>query len=293
MRLPLAVDLGHNFLMPGDVNNDRLVKASDALAIINVLAQRGEASEVDHGSIDAGITELFYDVNDDGLTTAGDAIRVVNQLGRQVESNDVVEYFQGDDSVQARIELELKGNGRAEFELRLVGASPSQSFQVVVGGEVLGEIETDERGRGRLELKYGGDGPELPDVLATADAATPIAIGDVVSGTLGSLAGTDASDGGSDGQSDGASDGQSDALSDANSDSATDGGSDLPVPPSASPSSDSSASSSVSDGASDGDVDGSADGQSDALSDAQSDAQSDGGSDGESDHDSESRGQAT
>ena len=39
-RLPLSGDAGHNFLMPGDVNNDQAVSAGDALAIINLLAQQ-------------------------------------------------------------------------------------------------------------------------------------------------------------------------------------------------------------------------------------------------------------
>jgi hypothetical protein len=301
MRLPLAVDVGHNFLMPADVNNDQMVKASDALAIINVLAQRADATRtdsVDSGSIDASIAELFYDVNDDGRTTSGDAIRVVNQLARQAESEGSAEFLNGDDSARARIELELKGNGRAEFEVRLRDASPNQSYDVLVAGEVLGQISTDDRGRGELELHYGGAGPEIPDVLASADAETPIVIGDVVSGTLGSLGEIEASDGGSDGQSDGSSDGQtdalsdgqSDALSDAESDATTDGGADAPLSSSASTAGNDSGSSSLSDGDSDGGIDGSSDGQSDALSDAQSDATTDGGSDAESDAQSDSVG---
>ncbi len=221
-RIPLAADVGHNFLMPGDVNDDHFVKSSDALAIMNMLRQQYEA---DTDAVDASLLELFCDVNDDGKASARDAIQVINQLDVQRESTAASTLLEADGVVRARIELEVKGNGNAEFEVRLTGAPANQALDVKVDGETLGQIQTDNQGRGKLELKYGGSNPEIPAVLANANAATPVEIGDVVTGTLGSLGELEMSDGGSDGLSDAASD----AISDANSDASSDGNPDDPA----------------------------------------------------------------
>lgn len=104
----------------------------------------------------------------------------------------------GEGATRARIELERKGNDESKMEVRLTGAPANESFDVVVGGQTLGLIHTDSKGRGELEIQYGGERPELPEVLAAADWATTVSIGDLVSGTLGSLGEMQSSDGGSD-----------------------------------------------------------------------------------------------
>lgn len=290
-RLPLAGAIGHNFLMPGDVNNDQTVKASDALAIINVLAQQsGDVSGATE-AVDASLTSMFYDVNDDGQTSASDALRVINEIAREGGSSDASEFFAGEAGAQVRIEFELKGAGFAELEIRLVDAPADAIYGVTVGGDTLGQIQTNDQGRGKLELKFGGSRRPLPDVLAGADATTPVAIGDIVSGTLGSLGEIGSSDGGSDGlsdgnsdaSSDGSSDGLSDASSDGMSDATSDSGSDniATLPESIAVSSaSSSGGSSLADGSTDGGTDGGIDGESDGSPDASSDASTDGGSDG-------------
>ncbi len=262
-RLPLAADAGHNFLLPGDVNNDHLVKATDALAIINFLSKQTQSAQgesVDAESVDASIRSMFYDVNDDGNATAGDAIRVINELAREGESAGAAELLVGETGAHARIELQLKDGGLAELEVRVADAPASQSFDVVVGGEIIGQIQTNDQGRGKLELKFGGNHPELPAVLANADASTPVAIGDFISGTLGSLGEVQSHDGGNDGPSD---------------DSVDDDGVDDDGVDELESSTDDSSSSALSDGNSDDPSDELSDGQGDAASDASTDGGSD------------------
>jgi hypothetical protein len=237
-RLPLAAHVGHNFLMPADVNDDHLVTAVDALAIINTVSRQAEAERGSAGpeseSVDASLRDMFVDVNDDGRATAVDALRVVNYLARESESaddrSDATEYLVGEDGVRAKFELQVRGSGQAELEVRLDGAPADGSFDVVIGGETVGQIQTDAQGRGKLELKYGGNNPELPDPLASADALTPVSIGTIVHGALGSLGemetGDDVSDGMSDGDPDGMSDGDPDGMSDGGPDGMSDGAAD-------------------------------------------------------------------
>ncbi len=303
-RLPLAVDVAHNFLMPGDVNDDNSIKASDALAVINMLAEqssRGDDHSVSTESVDASISGMFLDVNDDGRASALDAIRVINQLSAGNDSAERGTVLESDDGARAIIELELKGNGAAEFEVRLTGAPADQSFDVTVGGETIGQIQTDERGRGELELKYGNGGAALPDVLANADASTTVEIGDILSGTLRSIGDLDQSDGGSDGPSDGnsdaASDGNSDAdsgsisLSDGGVDGSSDGSSDSGVRSSIGDADSSNRSDRSNQSLSGGDLDDLTADNSDDLSGDDSDDlagdNSDGGSDGSSDGNSD------
>ena len=282
-RIPLAGDIGHNFLMPGDVNNDHVVKASDALAIINALARSAERSEVapEGEAVDASLAQMFYDVNDDGQISASDALRVINKLAREGESNHADTFLDAESGARARVELEFRSGGLAELEVRISDAPANQSLDFTVGDVVLGQIDTNSEGRGKLELKYGGSRPAIPVVLADATATTSVSIGTAVSGTLGSLGEIESSDGGSDGVSDG--------HSDASSDSTTDGGSDRSSSSNSSSSqnigysgSDSS-SSSLSDRSGDDRADGSSDGNSDSplnlMSDGGSDGESDGGSD--------------
>ena len=86
MRLPLAVDIGHNLAMPADVNDDQMVTSRDALAIINHL-RRTQLAEAE--SVDASISDMYYDVNNDGLASAADALQVINQLGRESEDTGI------------------------------------------------------------------------------------------------------------------------------------------------------------------------------------------------------------
>ncbi|MCA9139041.1 MAG: hypothetical protein KDB00_19850 [Planctomycetales bacterium] len=219
-RLPLAADTGHNFLMPVDVNDDGQVQASDALAIINALARQSyedEGTVIDAQSADAGISSMFYDVNDDGQTSPNDAIRVINHLARSAnagDSKDAAEVISGTDQVRARIELEYKSSGRAEFQVRIRGAQPDVTLDVTVGDTVVGQIQTDANGRGKLELEFDGSSVPVPEVIANATSTTPISIGDVITGTLGSLGEIGSDDGGDDESSDGHSDGHSDGGGD-------------------------------------------------------------------------------
>ena len=85
--------LATNLLNPNDVNNDRLVSASDALAVINQLGQGlvGESEFVDPRSLDA--PEMFYDVNADNRVSASDALAVVNALSQPEAVGELVSLY--------------------------------------------------------------------------------------------------------------------------------------------------------------------------------------------------------
>lgn len=314
-RIPLAGDI-HNFLDPGDVNDDGEVRPSDALAIINSLTDSKQQNPVaDAESVDKSVREMFPDVNDDGTTTASDALRVINELSSSDDTTEASERLGDESSLRVRIELELKGTDRAEFEVRVSGAPADTSHDVTVGETVVGQLTINDLGRGELELHYGPGNEQLPDDLRKATGDTPIAIGDLVEGTLGSLGELELSDGASDANSDAMSeansdalsdvnsDGNSGALSDANSDGSTDGGADgssdassptlaAAMSSSSSSSDDSTLSDANSDANSDALSDAESDANSDALSDANSDANSDALSDANSDADSDASSDA-
>lgn len=300
-RIPLAGDI-HNFIEPGDVNGDGDTRASDALVIINLLARSDSNGTVEGESTGDAIRKVFPDVNDDDSIAPLDALLVINELARDVSSvstESAKETLEGESGIRARVELELKGSGRAELEIRVAGASPNVSLDVSVDGVLLGQVSVNDQGRGELELKYSPETTEVPQVLRDATVDSTISIGDSLVGTIGSLGELEMSDGGSDGISDGASDansdgspdsasdamsdadsdGESDALSDATSDGASDDDADSSSSSSSSSSLGSTGSDGSADGGSDGDSDAFSDGSSDGLSDGLSDSLSDGGSD--------------
>ena len=298
IRLPLAMDSGHNFLMPVDVNDDQVVRVSDALAIINALARQSadpERESVDAAMADQSVKAMFYDVNDDGQTSPSDAIRVINYLAIQDGAADPAEVLQGSGEARARIELHRERGGRVELEVRLRGGPADQILDVTVRDEVVGQLQTDSQGRGKLEVEFGDDGTAVPDALQNATATTPVEIGDVISGTLGSLGEMEASDGGADAESDGGSDSGADSMSDSGSDASsssivfgasTDSTGQDSADDSAERDTDSSDDAQrdhLSDGGLDGPSDDDSSGSSDGGTDGFGDGKTDGGSDGKTD----------
>lgn len=77
----------HNFLQAGDVNNDGVVTAGDALRIINELSRRAFSdrdTEELRSPLDVAMwPDAYFDQNADGRASALDALRVINQLARQ------------------------------------------------------------------------------------------------------------------------------------------------------------------------------------------------------------------
>jgi hypothetical protein len=72
----------HNTDLPGDVNDDGLVSAIDALLVINQLGRQSEAE----GEFASTANRKFYDVSGDGRTTSLDALIVINTLARQLDA---------------------------------------------------------------------------------------------------------------------------------------------------------------------------------------------------------------
>lgn len=181
-RALMAGDLGHNFLQPHDVNDDRMVSPSDALRIINRL-NRPEDNPTSHA---------FEDVNDDSKVTPLDALLVINDLNlkaSQSSSQEKSAELAGATGARARLELETEGP-ETELSIRMDGAAPGKTYAVTINDIALGNLLTDARGRGRLELSQGDDSKShkpIPDGLLPLSPDMELVIGDVVRGKLSSI----------------------------------------------------------------------------------------------------------
>lgn len=168
----LAGDVFHNYLSPGDVNNDNQVSAIDALTVINHL-RRTEAS----GEGEQVGSSAFADVNDDGRTTAIDALMVINQLNRNagslVATGDELEArISGASGERAKVEIENE-HGGLKLEVKIQNALPGESYDVTIGSSVVATLVTNSRGRASLETFLTG---AAADTAAAVNAGTSVSI---------------------------------------------------------------------------------------------------------------------
>lgn len=177
-RRLLAADL-HNFLAPLDVNDDGRVSALDGLLIINHLNSQ------DRSYTPSNSSSPFLDVTDDGRVSAIDALAVINELnrGRLDSGSDWVRMGTGD-GPRAAVLWRQVANG-AEIEIRVRGAAGDLSHAVFLEDTWIGNVQTDQHGRGRFQLEPQGAGwiGQLPEVLTRGRAAVRVAvesIGEVV-----------------------------------------------------------------------------------------------------------------
>ncbi|RMF44005.1 MAG: hypothetical protein D6753_03625, partial [Planctomycetota bacterium] len=177
-RRLLAADLLHNFLEPADVNDDRVVSAVDALVVVNHLNAGG-------GDIEGTADSPKIDVNGDASVTPLDALQVINKLNRPAVPKSEA-WLETPDGTRARVELEIN-NGRVEFSIKLIGATPGSQLPVFVNGTPVAELQTDSAGRGKMELDGQGTDAALLDAL-TASPALDIVIGDLAEAQVASPA---------------------------------------------------------------------------------------------------------
>lgn len=141
--------LTQNFLNPKDVNDDKKITASDALLVINGL--NSLTGSLDRASTLAKTVTPGHhlDVNADGRLTASDALFIINELnlpiGNRATQLELV------DSSTSRFGIEMNPTRSNEsLVVRILGANPDSSYQVKLDGHSVGQVETDQRGRGRL-----------------------------------------------------------------------------------------------------------------------------------------------
>ena len=198
-RQLMASDLAHNFLLPHDVNDDHRVTPSDALMVINKLNRRGMDDTPQTSR------SHFEDVNDDSRLTPSDALTVINRINSQaaVTGQPAAKeawVSSATNSAMARFEFEASGS-EIEMSIKVIGAAASTSYAVSLNDFALGQLTTDDRGRGKLVLSQGDDNREhlpLPNDLPPITADTELIIGDIVRGRLSTLAGNDDNGGHSD-----------------------------------------------------------------------------------------------
>jgi Dockerin type I domain len=196
-RQLMASDLAHNFLLPHDVNDDHRVTPSDALMVINKLNRRGMDDTPQTSR------SHFEDVNDDSRLTPSDALTVINRLNSQAAvtgqpAAKEARVSSATSAAIARFEFETSGS-EIEMSIKVIGAAASTSYAVSLNDFALGQLTTDDRGRGRLVLSQGDDNREhlpLPNNLPPITADTELIIGDIVRGRLSTFADDNNDDGG-------------------------------------------------------------------------------------------------
>jgi VCBS repeat-containing protein len=185
-----SIEVEHNFLLPHDVDDDGDVTPLDALLVVNQLNRGSESSPSIH--------RQFHDVNDDSVLSPLDALVLINELNSKaadsagstkptIQASTIRSSTTG---VRVRAEMEIEGS-KSELKIRVDNAPTSTSLPVVLNDIVLGQLMTDDRGRGQLVLGSGDDNQRhlpLPQGLTSLTPEMELIIGDVVRGTLSQVA---------------------------------------------------------------------------------------------------------
>jgi hypothetical protein len=180
-RALMAGDVVHNFVYPHDVDSDGSLTPLDALVVIN---------DINRGAGTQGDERPGHDVDDDSMVTPLDALIVVNALNAQnavgTARPQSAVVTNPASSVRVRVELETVGIER-ELDIRVENAPASKSFNVTLNDLAIGQLTTDNRGRGRLVLSNGDDNRNhmpLPAELTALSPEMELVIGDIVQGNL-------------------------------------------------------------------------------------------------------------
>ncbi len=103
-------------------------------------------------------------------------------------SQELEAYLRSDGTAQGKAEFEAEsehGGQQQEFSVRISNADPATSYDVVVNGVTVGQITTDDLGRGFLKLQSGDDhGTPLPADFPTIEVGSTIQVGELLSGTF-------------------------------------------------------------------------------------------------------------
>ena len=113
MRMQVATpSLWHNYLRPGDVNNDGQISAFDALRIINEISSGRHSDESQNLMAISQVStwpNLYFDHNADNRVTALDALRVINDLNRESSNQPSGEMIEANAAVPAH-HIQAAGN---------------------------------------------------------------------------------------------------------------------------------------------------------------------------------------
>lgn len=95
----------------------------------------------------------------------------------------------GPAGIQGKAEFESEmedGVMETEFEVEIRGADPNATYDVFVDGTVVGQIQTNSRGRGKLEFsnEVDDDGQPFPTGFPSISDGSTITVGSILSGTM-------------------------------------------------------------------------------------------------------------
>ena len=86
-------------------------------------------------------------------------------------------------SIDAEAKYESTANN-VEFKIELKDAAASASYSVVVGGVVVGTLQTDNRGRGRLQFELEDNSEPFPANFPSVGVGTEISVGNQLVGVF-------------------------------------------------------------------------------------------------------------
>ena len=189
-RRLLAGNAFHNPVVPADVSGDQVVTPQDALMVVIDLNRGagllGEGESSAHRSNDH-----FPDVNADGMITPQDALHVVDFINRPTGDivNELHARLNSSDGAHGEVEYELEkedATARRKFKVELEDAQPNASYDVAIDGTVVGELQTDAQGNGRLVFSdRASDGQSaFPDNFPAITRDSVVTVGSA-SATLG------------------------------------------------------------------------------------------------------------
>ena len=133
----------------------------------------------DQGTGDAHGTPT--DGNDDGTADPGSG-----DTSNAVAPGEVVELkseLVGPAGVEAEAKFETTAT-TVEFKVELKDAAENTSFEVRIDGVLVGTLETDSRGRGRLVFEFGDDSNPFPGNFPTITAGSIVEVGTDFVGTF-------------------------------------------------------------------------------------------------------------
>lgn len=139
----------HNFLRPGDINNDGSITAADSLRIINETSRR-DFSDADGNLVDpAGLDQwpnAYFDHNNDGRVSALDALRVINDIARLEEDGAAEEIIVSIGNSRSDSAISAESNDVALLnESRRLVVGNAASADALIEDLVIPSQQSDDR----------------------------------------------------------------------------------------------------------------------------------------------------
>ena len=137
---------------------------------------------------DSSSDDVSDDHHDDDLNNSGNPDDSNGEDSEEEVSEELEAVLRGETAAQGKAEYEVEtehGQTKAEFSVRVAGADPEATYDVVVDGVNVGQVTTNEYGNGRLTLEDGDDSHSpLPPDFPSIQAGSVVTVGSILDGTF-------------------------------------------------------------------------------------------------------------